>query len=256
MKRYLTISLFLLLLVGVIGAQESDWNASDRVTVVLKRGIVLQGHFIDVDPGVAYVLRTIHGDSVRIPDRLLKKVQYGELHQYQSSLPKLERAYRFSEEGFYMASSLGLLIGASNESGGLTGIELSASAGWQYSRLLGIGFGTGLDFYHPRGEEVILPVFAEVRGYFLERKITPYYALRAGYGIALRNERSGIVGAEGGWMLNPVIGWRLGGRTSGNMTIDFGVKFQKANFDFERRNEQSQVSLFYKRLNVRLGILF
>lgn len=254
MTRYFIGCLILLLTAPMTKAQESDWNASDLVTVELKRGIVLRGHFIKVEPGVAYSMKTMHGDTVRIPDRLLRKIVYTE---YQgSALPKFERAYRFSEKGFYMTSSLGLLIGASNGSGGLTGVELSTSAGWQYSRLLGVGFGTGLDFYHPRGEEVILPIFAEVRGYFLESKITPFYALRAGYGIALKNERSGIVGAQGGWMLNPVIGWRLGGRAGGNVTLDFGVKLQKANFDFERRNEESQVRLFYKRLNVRLGILF
>ena len=57
-------------------------------------------------------------------------------------------------------------------------------------------------------------------------------------------------------MFNPVVGWRLGGRSGANVTIDIGTKFQKADFDYARRNEESHVKLFYKRLNTRIGILF
>ncbi|NND06502.1 MAG: hypothetical protein HKN87_08980 [Saprospiraceae bacterium] len=253
MMRYLYTMLIMASIVCPPMAQTEE-GVRDEVVVELKRGIVLRGQFTEVKPGVVYALKTLHGDTVRIPHRLLRSVKYSG--QMETAVPKFERAYSFREQGLYMTTAFGLLFSSSVSTGGLTGIELSASVGHQLNRLLGVGFGTGLDFYHPRGEEVVLPLFVEARGYFLENKVTPYYAIRAGYGIALKNEAFGIVGARGGWMLNPVLGWRLGGRSGANVTIDVGMKFQKAELDFARRNEESHVQLLYKRLNARIGILF
>ncbi len=103
---------------------------------------------------------------------------------------------------------------------------------------------------------MVFPIFAEVRGYFLPQPVTPYYSLRAGYGVVFKNEEVGLIDGVGGYMINPAVGWRLSAKKGMNMTLDLGLKFQKAAFETFQQSELALTELTYKRLHVRLGFLF
>ena len=67
-----------------------------------------------------------------------------------------------------------------------------------------------------------------------------------------------IVKAEGGFMIHPSIGTRFGASADTNVLLDFGVKIQEAHFtrEFLFTGEREIKDIIYKRLTVRLGLIF
>ena len=242
----------LLFLSSVAVKAQTGSQGSEQVKVVFKNGASVEGQWVDMQPGIQYRLLANQGDTIVIPHEVIRRVISRES---QASEPDYK--YLFREEGLYHASAIGLLMNTvSRNNGGLTGIELSASLGWQFNRLIGVGLGSGVDFYHLQGEEILVPVFIEARGYLLRQPVTPYYVFRTGYGFGVANERVGIRSAGGGWMINPAIGWRLSARKGMDLTIDLGLKFQPATFEWRQGAERSNAELYYKRLNITIGFLF
>lgn len=243
--------IFLLSSICLIG-QEVPQKAGETMDLVkLNNGSILEGRIVAIVPGEHIVFVTNSGIEVRIEEG-----QYQRFYQ-KKVRNKMKGSYEFDEKGFYHAYTFGLIMNTVSENqGGLVGFEMAGSAGHQFSRWLGIGGGISADYYHRRAGETIFPIFLEWRGYTSPQPATTYFTVRAGYGIAYRNEDAGIRSAEGGWMVNPVVGWRFSGRKGMNLTLDVGIKMQKAAFEYRVWSDRSDVDLLYRRLNARVGLLF
>ena len=229
-------------------------DKSNEVTLYLKKGMIIRGSIINQIPGESITIENQRGDTLFIRDGQIKKYH---MWDPQVENVKISKTYDFSEKGFYQASTLGLILNTvSSEDGGLTGFEMTASAGALLNRYFGLGAGVGADFYHPNVGEMTFPIFFEMRGYLVKQPSSPFYVVRSGYGFAFKNEDLGIVDATGGWMLNPAVGWRFGDGGGLKMTFDLGLKFQKASFSYRNGRERSTAELIYKRLSMRLGFLF
>lgn len=251
-KLIILVALTLAAISFLLGQNQLD--KLDFVTLYLKKGMIIRGKIIEQKPGTFITIQDKHGDTLFIRDSQIKKYYVSDPH-----LPTLELSgtYDFKETGFYQASTFGVILNTvSVEDGGLVGFEMTAAAGYLTSRLFGLGAGIGADFYHRGASEMIFPLFMEMRGYLLAQPSSPYYVVRTGYGFAFKNEDLGISAASGGWMLNPAVGWRMGDGRGLKMTMDLGLKFQKATFDYRSGGERSTAELLYKRLNLRLGFLF
>jgi hypothetical protein len=250
--------LFLFLVSAGINPLDAQQNGDDPdlICLYLKKGMILQGHLLEYKPGEYVKILSGRGHTLIIADEKIKRYTFPN---QDSEIIQLSgrRIYEFREQGFYQYTSLGLMMNTvtSNE-GGEVGLQLAASFGFQHSRLLGFGLGLGADFYRAGSSEKIFPVFGEVRGYFLRQPSTPYYVLRGGYGFAWKNEDAGVIGARGGWMFNPSVGWRLGGGPALKMTLDVGLQFQHATFDYAIGRDRANTVIDYMRLNVRMGFLF
>ena len=249
------ILILLYLMSQDFGLQAQTKPASDRVTMHLLKGVILRGDLIEHFPGISSTIVTKYGDTVLIPDRVLRRVEYLDIDNSRST--RKLRPYAFASKGLFHAYSIALNLNTvSSINGGLTGYELAMVFGFQQNRWLGYGIGMSADFYHPKANEMVFPVFGEVRGYFLDQAVSPYYSVRAGYGLVFENEEVDIISGKGGFMFNPSLGWRLGGRKGMNMTLDIGLKFQKAAFETLEWSERALTQLEYRRLHVRLGFLF
>ncbi|MDH3651477.1 MAG: hypothetical protein OEQ53_17475, partial [Saprospiraceae bacterium] len=168
-----------------------------------------------------------------------------------------KKVYARKDTKFYHAYSVGIIMNTVSESqGGLVGFELTGSAGHQFSKWLGLGGGISADYYHRQAGETIFPLFVEWRGYISDQPATVFFTVRSGYGFAYKNVEAGIHRAQGGWMLNPSIGWRLRGGQGMKVTLDLGLKFQKAAFEYRVWSDRADVDLLYRRLNARVGFLF
>ncbi|HEX2900279.1 MAG TPA: hypothetical protein VHS96_11230 [Bacteroidia bacterium] len=102
--------------------------------------------------------------------------------------------------------------------GGRIGYPLSLGGnligGYQINRLFTLGIGLGLHGYGP-GEMLLLPVFADGRLHFPQKKWTPYIALDMGYAFSLDTLE------RGGFLLNPSVGGRF--PLSDNTALGFGI---------------------------------
>ncbi|MCB0665902.1 MAG: hypothetical protein KDC80_08785 [Saprospiraceae bacterium] len=249
---FLLIALFL---GGGLALSAQSEGDQDVIFLYLKKGMTLEGKVVELSPGESITILTAYGHTIKVPDRKIKRYYYPQ-NQKVDVLSLGEKKYGFKEQGLYQYATLGLIMNTVNsESGGAVGFQMTAAMGYQINRWIGAGIGGSADFYRTGASEMVFPVFTELRGYFLEENSTPYYILRTGYGFASANEQD-VHEAKGGWMINPAVGWRLGGGKGLKMTFDVGVQFQHAEFNYSRGAESSITDIVYKRLNMRLGFLF
>lgn len=206
----------------------------------------------------SYKAKDIQRIIIALPEKEPKHdVEYKEIALKE----RCDKPYAFRERGIYGITYASIINGIGHNGDVQLGLSLQQVAGFQFNRMFGAGIGVGLENFSVGAANgpLILPVYAEARGYFLKKNKTPYYTLDVGYGFAFRDEDQQIIKAKGGWLLHPAIGFRLGARDSINFLFDLGYKFQQATLtrDFSgwTRDIQEQ-QLLYKRFSVRAGLIF
>jgi hypothetical protein len=257
MKCRRTIGLLIIILVcsGAAMAQE-DSDAPGMVDVVwLKDGSKLSGTIItwNLQEGMEFQLLT--GAMIIIPKSDIQKVMQDTPFKALESRERFIREpkpYSFREQGWYHNTSGFLNLSSSGGAG------VSHVMGYRISRMLGIGVGAGIESNDFNRVRNIIPVFAEARGFFLPKKITPYYALKLGYGIALRDQLSGTIEAQGGIHVSPELGMRFGG-SDVSYFAGLEYKIQNATFvsnDFWSGGVRATDKISYRRIELRTGLLF
>ena len=126
------------------------------------------------------------------------------------------------------------------------------NVGYQFNQYLSVGGGVGMDIY----DKEYFPVYADFRGYILNKKVSPYYAFQAGYGLStdIFNLNSSNISHSGGMMIHPSIGLRFASFRSTKFIMEAGYKFQWDQRTNERRGWVDKI--IYKRLSLKIGVLF
>jgi hypothetical protein len=203
------------------------------------------------------VLKLLTGAEVNIPKEEIERVYqdtpyspytvgnseydfHGEPKQYN----------KFREEGLY--GTFSWFLNAS-ENGGA---GMHFSMGHRFNRLLGAGMGIGYesnDFFNTRN---LVPLYLEARGFFTPTRISPYYAVKLGYGFALQNQLNGTIDASGGIHFCTELGVRFGGRNI-NYYMGLEYKIQNATFtNSDWNGGQFTDVVSYRRTELRMGLLF
>ena len=84
------------------------------------------------------------------------------------------------------------------------GLGLEQVLGHRWNRWVHTGIGFGVNNYELADQLLVIPVYAELRGYVMDYVVSPHYALGLGYGFATADPPSGITKAYGGVMLHPL----------------------------------------------------
>ena len=169
-----------------------------------------------------------------------------------------KKPFKLKSKGWYNSTYIAFAAGNDGTNGGDGDFKLGSGLhnifGKQFTRMWGLGLGIGLDNYSRRGETVV-PVYLELRGYPLKKQQQYYYALAGGYGFTFKRESFGITETEGGLMVHPAVGIRLGTPDGTNVNIDLGYKIQEAFFieqlfsgDIEERD------VTFQRIVLRVGM--
>jgi hypothetical protein len=249
--------LFLIISYAPVKAQDSLLQKTAVDVVWLKDGSRLSGTILKWELARGMVLKLVTGAEVNIPKEEISKV-YQDIPyaNYSVGDPEFEirrneRTYRFREEGLYNNFSWFLNF---SENGGA---GLHFAMGHRFNRLLGVGMGIGFesnDFFYTRN---IVPLYLEARGFLVPKRISPYYAVKLGYGFALENQVNGTIEATGGIHFSPEFGVRFGGRHV-NYYMGLEYKLQNAtftNFDDWGGGQFTDV-ISYRRTELRMGLLF
>jgi len=230
-------------------AQEDLQSVEDnKVIVYLKNGSKFQGRLLDWNQAEKTMTFDMYGNTVQF--------YVGEVRKIIDLDIDTSPLYSFEETGIYYHLRTNFISGnPGNRSNFQPGVGLSISAGKRFNRMLSIGGGIGFDEYVLASSENILSTFGELSGYFHENNQSLFYNVAAGYGFAVHSDESNIRDSKGGWMMHPSLGVRLG---KGNLkwTIDMGYKFQKANWVFENWGSLSDQDILYRRLTLRMGLMF
>jgi hypothetical protein len=138
----------------------------------------------------------------------------------------------------------------------LTAPTLTVFNGFQFHRLLSVGPTVGLDFYE---NLIITPVALGLRGTLLDKRVSPFYSVDAGYGTTWFSDEPRRSEHKGGWMINPAAGLRIKAGNETAFLISLGYKVQSATTKEPLAWDNSAFitrDLTFKRLSTRIGFMF
>lgn len=257
--------IFIILLVGF--GFNLNAQSNGKIIVIMKSGSIIKGESVLLNDEDFLAIKSkgivdpIVIDTKKILRTLIgKQIDEYWLNEGSKGLKFLAQSLKnnFKESGLYLTIK-GQLITANDgeRANGVNGYGVSISAGHRFNRMIAVGGGMGYDqFIWNSGEEMI-PLFAEVSGFFNNAPTSVFYNIQTGYSIALSDDDFLIDDAKGGLSIYPSLGLRLG-RGETKMTLDVGYKFQNATYSYTdpwRFATIREQNLTYKRLAFRLGVL-
>lgn len=263
MKLILQYTFFILfcLLSGTVFSQDDDTTIIKRNDIIyLKDGSRLSGRILswELDKGMQFELSTgatiyIEKDDIEKVDQDTESDDISNYRFRRERKPSEPKPYAFRETGWYQNTSGFFNISI------LGGAGIHHAMGYRFNRFFGVGLGMGIETNDFTAFRKLLPVFAEVRGFLLPKKISPYYAIKVGYAFGLRDELNGTMGAKGGIHFSPELGVRFG---AGDVNYYLGLeyKLQNATFTWNGWDWSGGTivtdHISYRRIELRTGLLF
>ncbi len=244
--KQLKLILFLSFLSTTIFAQQNN-----TISVVylhdgsMIKGQVVQDHVLDV-----VKVKIIDDTELTIPLKTVKSIV-----KIKENVKLLKNGKYVQTQGPYKHISLGTLTAWEDDEKEFIvwGASLFQFAtGYQFNQFASFGGGIGMDVY----DKEYFPVYADFRGYILDSKVSPYYALQVGYGIStdIFNTYSDNISHRGGAMFHPTIGLRFASFRQIKLVAEAGYKFQYDRRTDDRNNTVDKI--IYKRLALKIGLLF
>ncbi|MBS1685607.1 MAG: hypothetical protein JSS76_12675 [Bacteroidetes bacterium] len=193
LKTYLLILLLPASLYAV--GQDKRWKTDD--ILVLKKGNSYTGKIVQIIPDSLYKIEILGGSVIAVPFR-----EVADLYKDKSRHPRLQyqydttdgayyvytpysQFYRYRAKGYFMQVHLHTI----------TEFGIDVINGYKFNRYAALGVGVGIHAYFipfPLTDAAYncsggyAPVFLHFGGDILRSRITPYYSLSVGYGIAVR----------------------------------------------------------------------
>jgi hypothetical protein len=229
-------------------------NADPCIDIVyLKSGSVYQGRITAQDTN-KITIRTWNGIEMKLPENSVRKVvQRCKKWNRTTEI----RPYTFKEKGWYHATRVALLTGQQyNGLDNTVGFLAQHSSGYQFGRLLGAGLGVGAEMFSPTtsNDASTYPVFAELRGYFTARRISPFYAVGGGWAFAGTGSE-GFNGWQNTWKGGGMWMAQLGYRIGNHFFMYGGVRFQRKTKNAVSGPDSRVNKILHKRLEAGFGLL-
>lgn len=238
----------------MVQAQETAPTVPLIDVVWLKDGSRLSGSILrwDLDRGLE--LKLASGAVMSIPKKDIRHVFQQVQQGTEDSLVPIatlhrDQPYAFKEHGLYHTASAFFHV---SEFGG---IGVQYSIGHRFNHRFGVGMGIGYESNEINAGRNLMPIFGELRGYLLQKKFSPYYALKVGHSIAFDNEEEFQETGKGGVYFAPEIGMRFGSSKI-NFYLGAEYKYQQATYEVSWLDYSYADKITYKRLEVRTGIVF
>jgi hypothetical protein len=237
----------------MLGQEDGAWVPRQYV-VYMTNGSVLRGEVEEWNAD--YILLYLSGSetSLRLATadvvRIISRSGSGTMRRSGFKKP-LEKTYEFPSEGIYHVTTMALSAGPS------AGLGVTHVVGHRFSTIFGLGAGTGVETFAIGSGRQFVPVFGEARGYMLKQRISPYYAVRAGYGFALRDRNAIFEKVRGGASLGAELGYRFGGTRPINFFAGAGFHLQKSTNWLAWPWQETIVDrIWYRRTELRFGLTF
>lgn len=207
MKKVL---LFLVLLISF----STYINAQSYTEVVyLKNGSVIKGVIIEQIPNVSLKVKTADGSLIICNMSEVEKITKEE-SSHVRSYKKTSKATLRGYKGFV---DFGYIADVSDNNAGK--IEASTSHGYQFNNYIFLGAGMAVDYYTD-ADLVSIPIFANFRVNFINKKITPFVDLKTGCAVG---------DVEGAYV---TLG--MGARFSlkGKKAVNIGLEYHYQQYDY------------------------
>lgn len=205
MKKFLLLC-FAALLSSSVFAQ----NAGLQDAVYLKNGSIVRGTIIEQVPGESLKIETRDGSVfVYKMDEISKMTREQMQNQFGRS-----NGFTAKPNGYGGSVEAGYGIGVSGYG---SKFEFDVVNGYRFNPYFYLGFGVGVNVWTNGSGVVSLPFFAHFRANFMDRPVSPFFALSAGYNLSVKSS------IDGGIMVEPTLGVTV--RTSNRTAVTFGVGY-------------------------------
>lgn len=249
MKKILILLLSALFLVPAF-AQKGK-----KDIVYLKSGAVIKGELITNDAEIVKINSS--GNQW-----VFKNEEVDSISKYSKvrNEPGLSQDYFFD-------TSMGVLLGNSGNNQSAP-FSFMSSVNFRINGNFYAGAGLGAEFF----EESYLPVFAQFQYKFRDTKFTPFVNLQAGYQVPLEDGNRGQIvyydysssyypypqnnsklNAEGGYLINPSIGFQRFTSDSFGWFFSFGYRYHQLNYSGENGYK---LETNFSRLSLKIGFIF
>ena len=248
--------LLVFLLFSVVAvAQRSGYSD----IVYLKNGSVFRGKIVEYTPGERLKIELYGANVITIQDADIERVVQSvepepdtettdptqrALDEGRRTAPRrvdtfpdlMEEPYQprvlppLRKTGLYDVVQLGFLASAGGDGGGVIGLSAGNVLGYAFTPLYGVGLGVSYDGYRPSRAETILSLYAEGRIQPLPNHREWFATLGAGYGFAQRSQALMVRDAAGGPMGTFSIGYRFPTMDQSEILVEYGLRYQEANF--------------------------
>jgi hypothetical protein len=183
--------------------------------VYLKTGSIIRGIIIEQVPNQSIKIETA--------DRNIFVYRFDEIEKLSKELIGGKRNDRYrSNSGYRGSIDVGYAIGLGDY--GLDFINLTIINGYRFNPFFSLGFGTGARVYHT-DDAVLIPFFVNFQTNFINRTVSPYFALNIGYSFNASNDFNSV-----GLLLNPSIGIHFRITNTSGMNIGVGYEAQWVEF--------------------------
>ncbi len=233
-------------------------QVNKKTKIVLKNGVKINGAILEsIDDEYLKVRISMGAEPILVNYDHIKKITFrGDGTLNDKIKENIESSPGLKLNAFYHELRGGLLFGDENVSGGIQTIN-----GYQFNQYLGTGIGVGVNKF---GNYISLPIYASIKGYIFDRKVSPFYFGDIGYGMAWVSDKE-----QDGYSVNNVKGglyWQLGAGYQFNfynsaLVIALGYVNQSStaeyNYDYWAIDgvEVSEKRLL-RRVNLSIGFLF
>jgi hypothetical protein len=204
--------------------------------IYLKNGSVVKG----------IILEHLSDKSIKV-----KTENQGEVIYKEDEVDHIVKEfYDIRRKGYFNLTEIAVGIGKTDAS-----IGISTVNGFILKPHLSLGIGTAYDYYVTAGSMV--PIFADVRIAFHDRRFTPFIYGNAGYSFGVSSNNGDQL--KGGLYLNPGIGLKSYISKKSALLISVGARVQGLQYhitDPTLALTNTQVSNYYTMFVLRAGIRF
>ena len=254
-------------IVAIIPSEILVNNLEDGVLkkdlIMLNSKVWISGEILEIDSKIVY----FKTDSAT---HILKSKEVNKIYlkgQKISLLARTNNAGNFTElsinskfkrqyvkEGFYHIVYGNLVFDS--------GLGAQYHFGYQFTKTIGLGLGVG--YFNSNNSNffpgpILLPIFAETRGYMSNRKTSAYYNLAVGLTTGTKFLDDISTKLSPGIYTHPAIGYKIGSDKVAFL-IDIGIQVSSVKYEFDFREFSPQpISIeVYKTNNLvlRLGMMF
>jgi len=239
----------LLLLILVISNSFAQKNLEDVVYLI--NGSIIRGHIIEYIPESHVKIETVGGNVWVFKAIEIKNISKEEKY-------KALKEYSGFHKGYFNHTNIGFLIGSYDNYwySQVAGFSFQITNGYQMNKRFTAAITSGFEFL----DVPYIPFMLDGRYDFLDKRLTPYGAVQAGYSLPLDGEQitEWMYNYKGGYILNFEIG--LKNNFSDNTALMFGIGYRRQEmnsyrFDDTYNTEIRRINI-YNRINFRIGFLF
>ena len=155
---------------------------NNQEIVYLKNGDKVKGIIIEEIPNTSIKVKTSNGSILVYSIHEIEKIisPEDEIFQKKFRFKQYNNNPTYDKTGYKGFIDFGGVIGIGNRGDGA--IAVSTTHGYQFNPYFFFGAGIGIE-YHMNWETFFIPVFADIKTYFLNKNISPFLGLKAGYSV-------------------------------------------------------------------------